>query len=69
MGESRTNRLNELTLPEALKMLHVADRHLDDLRLFDSAPTLLQVFRRYKSAEIGQAIVHAISSALLNDPM
>lgn len=48
-------------------MLHVADRHLDDLRLFDSAPTLLQVIRRYESAEIGQAVVHTISSPLLDD--
>lgn len=56
-------------LPEALKMLHVTDRHFDDLRLFDSAPTLLQVFRRYESAEVGQAVVHTISSALLDDPV
>jgi len=61
--------MRKLTLPEALKMLHVADRHLNDLRLFDSAPTFLQVFRRYKSAEIGQAIVHTISSALLDYPV
>lgn len=50
-------------------MLHVTDRHLDDLRLFDSAPALLQVFRRDESAEVGQAIVHAISSPLLDNPM
>lgn len=59
----------KLTLPKALKMLHVADRHLDDLCLFDSASTLLQIFCRYESTEISQTIVHAISSTLLNDPM
>lgn len=50
-------------------MLHVADRHLDDLRLFDSTSALLQVLRRYEPAKIGQAVVHAISPALLDDPV
>jgi hypothetical protein len=50
-------------------MLHMADRHLDDLRFFDPTSTLLQVFRWYKPAQIGQTVVHAISSTFLDDPM
>jgi len=50
-------------------MLHMADRHLDDLRFFDPTSTLLQVLRRYEPTQVGQTIVHAISSTLLDDPM
>lgn len=50
-------------------MLHVADRHLDDLRLFDSTSALLQVLGWYESAEVGQTVVHAVSSTFLDDPV
>lgn len=50
-------------------MLHVTDRHFDYLRLLDSASALFQVFRRYEPAEISQAVIHAISPALLDDPV
>jgi len=59
----------ELTLPEALKMLHMADRHLDDLRFLDPTSTLLQVLRWYEPAQVGQTVVHAISSTFLDDSM
>lgn len=56
-------------LSKALQVFHMTYGHLDDLGFLDSAATLLQVFRGYQSAQIGKTIVHAISSALLDDPM
>lgn len=50
-------------------MLHVTDRHLDDLRFLDSASALLQILDWYKSTEISQTVVHTISPALLDDPV
>lgn len=47
----------------------MANGHLDDLRLLDPASAFLQVLGRYEPTEIGQAIVHAVSSSLLDDPM
>lgn len=50
-------------------MLHVTNGHLDYLGLLDPAPALLQIIRWNQSAEVGQAVVHAISPALLYDPV
>ena len=53
----------------ALKVLHVLDGHLDDLRLLDAAAALLQVLGGYEPGEVGQAVVHPVSSPLFDDPM
>lgn len=68
-SEKKDSRNKVATLSKALQVFHMTYRHLDDLGFLDSAATLLQVFRGYQSAQIGKTIVHAISSALLDDPM
>lgn len=65
----RDYRNNVTTLSKALQVFHMTYGHLDDLGFLDSAATLLQVFRGYQPAQIGETIVHSISSALLDDPM
>lgn len=57
------------TLSKTLEMLHVANGHLDDLGLLHSSSTFLQVLGRYEPAQIGQAVVHTVSSAFLDDPV
>ena len=52
-----------------LQVLHVPDGHLDDLRLLDSASTLLQVGGGDEATEVCQAVVHPVSASLLNDPV
>ena len=54
------------TWSETLKVLHVADGHLDDFGLLDAAPAFLQVLGGYESAEVGQTVVHAIPPALFD---
>lgn len=56
-------------LSKTLKMLHVPNCHLDNFCLLYSSSTLLQILGRYQSAQIGQTIIHAISSPFLDDPM
>ena len=52
-----------------LQVLHVSDRHLNDLGLFNSASALLQVGRWDEAAEVGQAVVHPVPASLFNDPV
>lgn len=56
-------------MSKTLQVFHMTYGHLDDLGFLDSAATLLQVFRGYQPAQIGETIVHSISSPLLDDPM
>lgn len=57
------------TLSKTLKMLHMPNSHFDNFCLLYSSSTLLQIFGRYQSAQIGQTIIHTISSSFLDDPM
>ena len=50
-----------------LEVFDMFDRHLDDLRLLDPAAALLEVGGRDESAEVRQAVVHAVAAALLYD--
>lgn len=56
-------------LSETLQVFHMTNRHLDDLGLLHSAAALFQIFRGNQPAEIGETIVHAISSSFLYDPV
>ena len=50
-------------------MLHVLDRHLDDLCLLDAAPALLEVAGGDQAAQVCQAVVHPVTPPLLDDPV
>ena len=58
-----------LTAWVVLQVLHVSDRHLNDLGLLNSASALLQVGRWDEAAEVGQAVVHPVPASLFNDPV
>ena len=47
-------------------MLHVFDGHFNDLGLLDATAALLQVGGRDESGQVGQTVVHAIATPLLD---
>lgn len=51
------------------QIFQVLDGHFDDFGLLDATSFALQVMCRNELAEIGQTIVHPVSSALLDDPV
>lgn len=53
----------------AVEILEVLDGHLDYFRFLDPGATLLHVVRRDEFAQVGQAVVHAISAPLFDDPV
>ena len=72
--ESRLDLTLELTALDlgagvALEVADVLDRHLDDLRLLDAAPALLEVAGGDQAAQVCQAVVHPVTPPLLGDPV
>ena len=45
------------------------DGHLDDLRLLDAAPTLLEVAGGDQATQVRQTVVHPVPPPLLYDPV
>ena len=50
-------------------MFQVLNSHLDYFRFLNAPTTFLQIGRRQQARQVGQAIIHPVSPALLNDPV
>lgn len=54
---------------DILEMSYVLNCHFYDFSLLDASPALFQIFRRNKSGQIREAVVHPIPSPFLYYPV